>query len=52
MQFYPEASKAEAAVHPGLYVRRGGEVDRSTLTGPGFGYRVAEIKRDLPEPVV
>ena len=25
MQFYPEASRPEAAVHPGLYQRRGGE---------------------------
>jgi hypothetical protein len=22
----------------------------STLTGPGFGYRLEEIDRDLPEP--
>ncbi len=50
MQFYPEASTAEARVHPGLYTRRGGILDLSTLTGPGFGYRVEEISRDLPEP--
>jgi L-alanine-DL-glutamate epimerase-like enolase superfamily enzyme len=50
MQFYPEASRPEAAVHPGLYVRRGGEVDLSTLRGPGFGYRVAEMRRELPAP--
>jgi L-alanine-DL-glutamate epimerase-like enolase superfamily enzyme len=50
MQFYPEASTAEARVHPGLYTRRGGILDLSTLTGPGFGYRVEEIGRDLPEP--
>ncbi len=49
MQFYPEASLAEQAVHPGLYVRRGGCVDLSTLSGPGFGYRVEEIPRELPE---
>ena len=52
MQFYPEASLAEAAVHPGLYTRRGGEVELSTLTGPGFGYGVERIARELPEPVV
>ena len=49
MQFYPEASAPEAAVHPGLYRRQGGRIDLSTLGGPGFGYRVAEISRDLPE---
>ena len=50
MQFYPEASAAEARVHPGIYRRRSGQVDLSTLTGPGFGYRLEEIARKLPEP--
>ncbi len=49
MQFYPAASAAEEAVHPGLYRRRNGQLDLSTLKGPGFAYRVNEIKRDLPE---
>lgn len=52
MQFYPEASAAEAKVHPGLYERRAGEVDFSTVVGPGFGYRVEEIARDLPGAVL
>jgi L-alanine-DL-glutamate epimerase-like enolase superfamily enzyme len=47
-QFYPEASAAEAKVHPGLYLRRDGKVDLSTIRGAGFGYRVAEIERELP----
>ncbi len=51
MQFYPDASLAEEAVHPGLYRRRLGNVDLSSLHGPGFGYRLAEIKRTLPQPV-
>ena len=51
MQFYPEASLAEAAVHPGLYRRREGCVDWRTVKGSGFGYRLDEIKRDLPDPV-
>jgi L-alanine-DL-glutamate epimerase-like enolase superfamily enzyme len=51
MQFYPEASLPEEAVHPGLYRRREGVVDLSTLSGPGFGYRLAEIDRALPPPV-
>ena len=47
-QFYPEASLPEAAVHPGLYRRRNGSIDLSTLKGPGFGYRLDEINRKLP----
>lgn len=50
MQFYPEASNAEAKVHPGLYQRRGGEVNWSTVQGNGFGYRLNEMSRELPEP--
>jgi L-alanine-DL-glutamate epimerase-like enolase superfamily enzyme len=49
MQFYPDASRAEAVVHPGLYQRRGGEVDWSTVSGAGFGYRLNEMDRELPE---
>ncbi|MFP4500847.1 MAG: enolase C-terminal domain-like protein [Candidatus Hydrogenedentota bacterium] len=50
MQFYPEASTPEAQVHPGIYKRRGGMVDLSTLTGPGFAYGDAIAVRDLPAP--
>lgn len=50
MQFYPEASRLEAAVHPGLYARRGGQIDLGSIRGNGFGYRVAEIPRALPDP--
>ncbi len=50
MQFYPDASRAEEAVHPGLYRRHNGMVDLSTLRGAGFGYRLNEIRRELPEP--
>lgn len=49
MQFYPDASLAEEAIHPGLYRRRNGTVDLSSLKGPGFGYRLAEIDRDIKE---
>jgi hypothetical protein len=48
MQFYPEASRPEAEVHPGCYQRRGGCVDLSTLGGPGFGYQLERIRRALP----
>ena len=50
MQFYPEASLPEEAVHPGLYRRRGGILDTATLAGGGFGYRIDEIARKLPAP--
>ena len=52
MQFYPEASLTEARIHPGLYQRRQGQLDLSTLGGSGFGYRVDEIARELPAPEV
>jgi hypothetical protein len=46
MQFYPDASLPEAAIHPGLYRRNGGMLDLSTVRGSGFGYRIDEIKRE------
>src|SRR5205085_11869131 len=50
MQFYPEASAPEARVHPGLYQRRHGNIDLSSIGGAGFGYRLEEIQRLLPPP--
>jgi len=49
---YPEVSKPEAEVHPGLYKRQNGMVDLSTLQGSGFGYRLDKIQRNLPEVFV
>ena len=43
MQFYPEASIREAKVHPGIYLRRDGTLNLSTIKGAGFGYRISEI---------
>ena len=51
MQFYPDASLEEEKIHPGLYRRRSGNLDLSTINGPGFGYREGEIQRSLSEPV-
>ncbi|MEQ8836087.1 MAG: mandelate racemase/muconate lactonizing enzyme family protein [Lacipirellulaceae bacterium] len=51
MQFYPQASVVEAKVHPGIYQRRNGQLDLTSIQGPGFGYRLDEIDRDLDEPV-
>ncbi|MBL9136243.1 MAG: mandelate racemase/muconate lactonizing enzyme family protein [Verrucomicrobiales bacterium] len=48
MQFYPDASAPEAMVHPGCFRRRSGVLDLSTVGGPGFGYRLTEIRRELP----
>jgi L-alanine-DL-glutamate epimerase-like enolase superfamily enzyme len=50
MQFYPDASACEEKVHPGLYRRRNGAVSLASLRGPGFGYRLNEVQRALPEP--
>ena len=50
MQFYPDASLPEAAVHPGIYRRKDGMVNLSTIKGPGFGYEVDRIDRKLPTP--
>jgi len=50
MQFYPAASDPEARVHPGLYRRRDGSVDLGSVRGSGFGYRLDEVRRDLPAP--
>jgi L-alanine-DL-glutamate epimerase-like enolase superfamily enzyme len=52
MQFYPDASAPEAMVHPGLYRRRGGCVDLSSIRGSGMGYRLDEIRRQLPPPQI
>jgi L-alanine-DL-glutamate epimerase-like enolase superfamily enzyme len=43
MQFYPEASKDEARIHPGLYARAGGRLRLDSLGNEGFGYRAQEI---------
>ena len=50
MQFYPEASRAEAKSHPGLYRRIDGQLDLSSINGPGFGYAGAEQARQLGAP--
>ena len=50
MQFYPTASDPEAVVHCGLYARSGGQLNLTTIRGPGFGYDGAQATRVLPEP--
>ena len=48
MQFYPDASIPEAAVHPGLFRRIDGRVRLDSIGSSGFGYRISEIARRLP----
>ncbi len=50
MQFYPDASIPESTVHPELYRRINGCINLKSITGSGFGYRLDEIKRILPDP--
>jgi len=52
MQFYPEASVSEARIHPAVYRRRDGMISLGTLKGPGFGYCLGRMDRQLPEPAV
>jgi hypothetical protein len=49
MQFYPQASMAEAAFHPGVFTRIDGHVDLSSIHGAGFGYNGAAAARALPD---
>lgn len=52
MQFYPDASLPEQAIHPGLYRRSNGILDGSTLGASGMGYCIDAIERTLPDPVM
>jgi len=38
----------ERGALPGIYQRRGGCVDLSSIRGSGLGYRLSEIERTLP----
>ena len=51
MQFSPDVSNPEKKIHPGIYKRKYGKINLSTIKGPGFGYCIDKIKRKLPEPV-
>ena len=44
-QYCPGASVKEAKVHPGLYQRRNGEINLSTIGKYGFGYRLEEMEK-------
>ena len=51
-QFFPAASEPEARIHPDLYRRRAGQIDLCMIGKTGFGYRLSEIHRELPEAAV
>ena len=46
-QYFPQISRPEAAVHPGVFTLRGGQASTASLTGPGLGFRTEEIQRDI-----
>lgn len=46
-QYFPHVSQPEAAVHPGIFRVEGGQVSTASLQGPGLGFRIAEIGRDV-----
>jgi hypothetical protein len=50
MQFYPQASADEERIHPGLYRRRNGRLDLSSLGDVGFGYRADEVYKGGESP--
>jgi hypothetical protein len=52
MQFYPDASLPEAAIHPGVFQRRNGVIDISTLSITGMGYAIEKMNRELPPVTV
>jgi hypothetical protein len=51
MQFYPQASAAEAEFHPRSFARVDGYIDLTSIHGAGFGYNGATTARELPPPV-
>jgi len=46
-QYYPETSAPEATVFPGVYTAHDGEVSTAGLDGPGLGYHLDRIPRDV-----
>lgn len=46
-QYFPATSAPEAAVHPDIFRVRDGHVPTGPLTGPGFGYGIERIAREI-----
>lgn len=51
MQYFPASSEPEAKVHTGIFHPTDGMVSTQSMTGPGLGYRINEIRRSRPEPI-
>lgn len=47
-QFYPRTSDPERAIHPGIFCLNDGQLDLSSISGNGLGYRWEEIGRVFP----
>jgi len=45
MQFYPKASWQEERIHPGLFSRKDGTLNLTSISGNGLGYRLKEIEQ-------
>lgn len=46
-QYFPRTSEPEAAVYPEIFAARRGRVPTAALGGPGFGYGIERIDRDI-----
>jgi L-alanine-DL-glutamate epimerase-like enolase superfamily enzyme len=46
-QYYPRTSDPEATVWPDIYAVHDGHIETGGLTGPGFGYGIERISRDV-----
>jgi L-alanine-DL-glutamate epimerase-like enolase superfamily enzyme len=46
-QYFPDISKPEARVHPGIFGVKDGYVPTTSLSGAGLGFRVDEIDRPI-----
>lgn len=43
-QFFPEASKEEAKIHPNIFRRRDGMISMESIKGYGLGYQIEKTK--------
>ena len=46
-QFFPLTSTAEARAHAGIFHRANGQLSTATIQGPGLGYQIERIPRDI-----
>lgn len=44
-QFFPEASREEAKIHPNIFRRKNGMVGTESIEGYGLGYQIKKMKR-------